>query len=665
MDGPLLGLGEYMSDMNQRDLAFRQVHLDFHTSPLIPDVGAEFDPKEFASVLKEARVNSVTCFAKCHHGMSYYDTRVGIRHPSLTFDLLRAQIEACHAEGIRVPIYYSVVWENWMGEMHPEWQQLRRNGQPCGPEPFQPGWKWMCLNTPYVDYVAAQTQELLASYPFDGMFYDIVFQNDPGCYCRYCFDSMKRMGLDPASDEDQRKHSAYVVHRFMERMSSMIRAKAPDATIFYNGRIRMPFSAEAPHMTHAEIEALPTGGWGYGYYPFWVRYVRNYGMPTLGMTGRFHRSWADFGGLKSPAQLHYECSSMLANTSQCSIGDQLHPRGRLDRAVYDVIGEAYRAVEAKEPWCRGAVPVAELALLVLGEKTDADDGASKMLLEMHRQYDVIDAEADFSRYGLLVIADKGRPTPELVEKLRSYLAAGGKLILSHTALLDEAKGDFAVADEMGVHYAGPADTVPDFFRVGPAISHGIRGFEYVLYDGSTMVTPEPDTEVLADAYVSYFSRTWEHFTSHGYSPVKEKAQYPAVTKRGAVIYLYGPFFGAYHRHGNTVYRKVVENCLDLLLPDRLVETDAPSTAEVTVTRQKNRCVVHIVNYHAQRRANHVEVIEEVIPLRDVSVSLRLEEEPSRAYLAPENIPLDVSHADGVARVLVPRVNEHAMVVFET
>ena len=54
----------------------RQIHLDFHTSPLIPDVGAEFDPDEFVSTLKEARVNSINIFAKCHHGMCYYLTKL-------------------------------------------------------------------------------------------------------------------------------------------------------------------------------------------------------------------------------------------------------------------------------------------------------------------------------------------------------------------------------------------------------------------------------------------------------------------------------------------------------------------------------------------------------------------------------------------------------------
>jgi hypothetical protein len=237
-------------------------------------------------------------------------------------------------------------------------------------------------------------------------------------------------------------------------------------------------------------------------------------------------------------------------------------------------------------------------------------------------------------------------------------------LLSHRALLDEDIGDFALAEEMGVHFTGNARCTPDFFKVGPAISKGILDFEYVLYDQSSEVKPEPGTELLADVYLSYFNRTWEHFTSHVHSPVKEKSDSPAVTRKGNVIYLYGPFFGTYYKQGNTVYRKVVENCLDMLLPERLVTTTAPSTAEVTVTRQRKRYIAHVVGYHAQRRGGHVEVIEQAIPLSDVHVGLRLPAEPERAYLAPGGGVLNIIYQKGVAQVIVPHVKEHAMVVFE-
>src|ERR1700691_3609946 len=93
------------------------------------------------------------------------------------------------------------------------------------------------------------------------------------------------------------------------------------------------------------------------------RYTRRLGLDYLGMTGRFHRSWGDFGTIRNQAALDYECFRMLAYAGKCSIGDQLHPRGRLVKAVYERIGSTYASVKLKEPWCIGAKAVSEIGSL--------------------------------------------------------------------------------------------------------------------------------------------------------------------------------------------------------------------------------------------------------------------------------------------------------------
>ena len=65
------------------NIPMRQIHLDFHTSPFIPEVGYDFDADEFTDILKKAHVNSINLFAKCHHGMYYYPTHLGTQHPGL------------------------------------------------------------------------------------------------------------------------------------------------------------------------------------------------------------------------------------------------------------------------------------------------------------------------------------------------------------------------------------------------------------------------------------------------------------------------------------------------------------------------------------------------------------------------------------------------------
>jgi len=616
--------------MHPATFPLRQVHLDFHTSSHIPDVGADWDPQHFIATLQRARVNSVTLFAKCHHGMNYYPTKIGPRHPSLNFDLLGAQIEACHRAGIRCPIYLSVVFDVSAAERHPEWRQVSHDGRLVGRGPLEDGWgwPWLCVNTAYADELMAQTEELLANYECDGFFYDILMYSPEACLCSRCLPEMAGQGLDPANPAHRHAHTTSVARRFMARASALVRARQPQAGLFFNSRWGWQFERESQYYSQIEIESLPTGGWGYGFYPFWSRWARNVGLPMLGMTGRFHRSWADWGGLKHPAALRFECGGILASGGAISVGDQLHPRGRLNGAVYDVIGEAFREVEAVEPYCIGAAPVSQIGLLIVAPEDNraivdsgggAPEGAAKMLLELHHQFDVItDGCADFGRYQLLVIPDAGEASPALATRLRAFLAAGGKLLLSHRALLDEAAGAFGLADDMGVNYLGPCASMPDYFEVtDPALHTPVTrpGFAYSLYEGpGVRVAPRPGTARLAEAYESYFNRVWQHFSSHGFTPPQAvPAGYPAVTRHGGVIYVSGPIFAAYQSHGSLTFRALIGRCLELLLPERLIETDAPATAEVSLMRQGERDIVHLVNYHAGRRApGHVEVLEEPV-----------------------------------------------------
>ena len=181
-------------------LPFRQVHLDFHTSPHIPDIGLDFDPDEFVATLKAGHVNSVTVFAKCHHGYSYYPTKVGVVHPHLRRpNLLGEMIEAGHKAGIRVPVYTTVVWDELAWHTHPEWRHVSVAGHYVGPSNslLRPGWKNLCMNSGYGDYVIAQIEEILDLYDGDGFFIDIVRYGEPACACKTCFQQMLDEGVNP------------------------------------------------------------------------------------------------------------------------------------------------------------------------------------------------------------------------------------------------------------------------------------------------------------------------------------------------------------------------------------------------------------------------------------------------------------------------------------
>jgi hypothetical protein len=655
-------------------LAYRQVHLDYHTSEKIPGVGSKWDPEAFVRTLQEARVNSVTCFSRCHHGMIYHDTRFEARHPHLEVNLLKEQIDACHSAGIRVPIYITVGWDEFMAARHPEWIETDPDGKRRGAGPLQAGWRKLCLNSPYVDYVSEQTQEVLSMFETDGLFFDIIHQW--GCCCPWCMAGMQERGLNPESEADRWLFTRVVLNNLRERFMREVRAVNPDCLIFWNsGHIDPELRPVLDTYTHLELESLPSGGWGYDHFPMTVRYARNLGKDHLGMTGKFHRTWAGFGEYKNREALEYECFTALAEGSKCSIGDQLPPDGALNAATYELIGSVYRQVEAKEPWCAGARAVTEIAIfnpealgVADGRVDTSAGGAYHMLIEAHYQFDIVDAEMDWSRYRVLVLADKIRTDGALLEKVRGFLAGGGKVIASHQSGMAADRDEF-VLTELGVRYLAEAQYWPDFTgprEDSPELFEGVPKAEHVMFERGVEVALLPGARAVADVWHPYFNRTWEHFCSHRHTPVEKRSEFPAVIRTDNTVYFAHPVFAAFMRQGYRPYKQLFLNALRLLLPDKLVETNAPSTAHVSVQRQEaeGRTVVHVLHYIPEQRYRDVQTVDDVIPLHNVELAVRLEQRPQRVYLAPDGATLPFDASGDQVRITVPEVHGHAMVVFE-
>ncbi|MBQ0125241.1 MAG: hypothetical protein KBS59_02835, partial [Clostridiales bacterium] len=140
---------------------FRQVHLDFHTSECIDGVGSEFSKENFQRALKKGHVNSITVFSKCHHGWAYHPSKANEMHPGLKFDLLGAQIEAAHEIGVKTPVYLSAGIDEKMARKHPEWLFRNADESMDWAHTFaEPGYHKFCLNTPYLDYLIPQIEEV-------------------------------------------------------------------------------------------------------------------------------------------------------------------------------------------------------------------------------------------------------------------------------------------------------------------------------------------------------------------------------------------------------------------------------------------------------------------------------------------------------------------------
>ncbi len=668
------------------ELRFRQVHLDFHTSEKIPSVAENFDAEDFAKILEEARVNSITCFSRGHHGMLYYNSRKfpELIHPNLkNKNLLEEQIDACHKRNIRVPVYTTVQWDDHMSKLHPEWCCITENGTflnqgEFGNKVFAPGfYRTLCVNNPqYRQFLKDQVADIfdvLTPERIDGLFFDIVGVRD--CCCPHCIAGMKKRGYNPEVKEDRLCYAKEMLKEFRLEMTEFVRSFQQNLTIFYNGgHVGAAAVGAKDAFTHWELESLPSGQWGYSNFPNTVRYARTTGMDYLSHTGKFHTSWGDFHSFKNPEALQYECYRMLAYNSKCLIGDQLNPDGAMSKPVYNLIGSVYREVEKKEPWCTGAKAVTELAVLsdewqtiqsqAAGVVSKAVNGVCAMLDEMGYQFDIVDNQTDWASYKVVIMPDVIWVDEDLKEKIDAYLARGGKLLATGKSGLNREQTAFQL-DCLGIRYLGEAPYSPDFIMPNNIMGKNLPKTEHVMYLKGEWVEAT-DGEVLADTYVPYFNRTWEHFCSHLHTPSSHQKSYPAAVKKGNCIYLMHPVFSIYQKNHPKWCKEWVKDALEMLLPEQLIRHNGPTLMTTTINNQEqeHRYVLHALNYIPVKNCDEIYTIEDIYPLYGIHFSVKTEKLVNQVRIVPEGKVIPFELKDGRVEFTVDRIDGHLMVELE-
>jgi len=649
---------------------YRQVHLDFHTSPHIPGIGSRFDKAQFQAALKAGNLDSITVFAKCHHGLCYYPTEIGTVHPGLDFDLTGAMVEAAHEIGVRAPIYITGAWSDLDARQHPQWitvkpdGTLRRTGararaqllgtnQPMG----DCSWDNLCLNDgPYCQHIYALTEEVCRRYEkVDGLFYDICGVGE-ACVCEACVEGMKAMGMDPANPEDQERFNTQARQRFMEKCGRILHSYHPNATIFFNSGGADAYKPQFhPYQSHYEMEDLPTAWGGYDKMPLRARFFRNLGKPFLGMTGKFHLSWGEFGGFKCREALRYEATAMAMQGAGCSIGDHMHPDGEMEMQTYENIGFAYDYLEKIAPFCYGGHSTARVGL-VFGTQ-DANEGLNKLLNENQIDYDVI-IDEKFDGYDTVIIGEGKVLSDPGAEALRSYLDKGGKAVVFGDALVKN--GRFQV--DFGVKYLGKPEFDVDYLSTELDFRLELPKAPMLCTVPAQRVAAD-GAQVLAWITTPYFSRTVGSFCGHKNTPHNKDAQpMPGILRQRNVVYCAHSLPTLYHTYGSLYHKRYFLLALEQVFGGgAFTVTGMGSVGMATMIHQpdKSRYCLNLL-YASPVHRGSAHVIEDILPLYNIGIRLNVPQKITKAWVGTTGEALPVTDNT----LTLPKLEGHAPIVLE-
>ena len=631
--------------------SFLGVHFDFHAGPDCKTVGSNTTPAMVANMLEQVRPDYIQIDCKGHPGYSSYPTKVGQPVPGFVGDPLRVWRQVTAERGVALFMHYSGVWDSAAVAKHPEWAAVGADGKPST--------KATSVFGPYADgLLIPQLRELAGAYGVDGAWIDgecWATVPDYGEKAAKAFREATGIQELPKKPSDPNWFTFLQFHReafrkYLRHYIAEVNQTHPEFQLCSNW-------AFTDHM--AEPVSAPVAFLSGDYAPddsvnsarLSARYLVRQGLPWDLMAWSFSRKkGADGRSLQKTApQLEREAAVVVALGG----GFQAYFKQRRDGSIYDeqmpVMAETARFCRDRQALCHHAEPVPQIAVLLsraghyhkinglFSRDLAGVSGVLQALLETQNSVEVVGEHqltGRLSEYPLIVVPEWAYLEPAFKDDLVGYVKAGGNL------LLVGPKSAALFQSELGVTLESEPEAKPQTLE----------------YNGEKAPTKGFAQGVKLGAGVEPFG------TLKSAAAVAKPAASITVLGKGRIAAVYADLGQSYNGVRGAVVRGYLNDLSRRLFPKPLVEVKGSADVDVCLMRKQGKLLVNLVNTSGPHQAEPIQ--ETVRPVGPLAITLRLPSKPAKLTLDPGAQPLPFEYREGEAKLTVPSLDIHRVIVVE-
>jgi len=132
-----------------------------------------------------------------------------------------------------------------------------------------------------------------------------------------------------------------------------------------------------------------------------------------------------------------------------------------------------------------------------------------------------------------------------------------------------------------------------------------------------------------------------------------------------VVYFASSKFSCYNQFASKCDRKLVEYGLSLLLDKKKVQSNLPSTAEVTLRTSSidpKTSVLTIMHYIPQRRTSTIDIIEDEIPLYNIEFSISDRKDAKTVLDAATGKEIPCTNIDGIIKFSLDKIEGYRVLL---
>jgi hypothetical protein len=672
--------------------AYRRAVIDMHIPDWDDRFLSQFDAGRFVAMLVKARAQSVVAYAMSHVGLFNYPTKVGRQHKNLHGrNIVQEIIDGCHAHGIAVVLYNSLIFDRTTADLHPEWCMRTPDGGIHG-KGGRHG--LVCPNSPYREYVRAWVEEECSLFDPEGFRFDMTFW-PAVCYCDHC---RKRFAaevggaipgtvnwLDQSWVAFQRRREAWLAE-FAAIATGTVRVRKPRASIEHQAStypLHWQFGVNSPLI--GQNDFLQGDFYGDSWQGSFVRKLLEELTPNrpFGFETSVSAELTDHTATKSEALLEAKAAAAVADNAAFIFIDAIDPAGTLNPRVYDRMGgifdrlmpyyaelggrriadvAVYYSLDSKFDFAGNGRPV------VAADTTDAHTrsvtAVTRALGSHHIPFGFVARStlAHLRDHTLLILPNVNMMDDDEIAIISRWVLQGGRLLATGWTSLVDCRGrvrrDLGLGDVFGVflksprwpawpHYIAPRDEgaslLTEFSAAYPAFAR--------TTGQSVTVRPGAQVTVLATTTLVWPASDATKFSSIHSNPPWQPTDGPEVVQNrfgnGQAIYCASPLetvdsLGA-------AFVRLVRRLGDPFT----FEADAPAPVELTLFHQPDRHRYRLTLINFQKDLPN-------IPVLDIAVRLRLPEKVVRVVQLPGDRPLAHTVDGSAIRFVVPRLETLVM-----
>ena len=619
--------------------------------------------------------------------------------------LLDEYLEKSNKAGIKEIIYTNIHCVNPdVYEKHPEYALLDKNKKPI--MAYNDTYNFICLNGPYFEEHIKKIKAL-CSRDIAGIFLDGPIMRPDACYCEHClkkFEEMYGKSRYEATYFESAEFNMKMASKFVEETNKIIKSVNPDILLYINNTLLKPdVVGVRGRETEPFVDLIGTEGgfvwvdksttlWHVsplvkmaeticngkmrvcfiaGDLKPWTYYMHTacetdifYGQSLAYGTNIWYGIHGGLSQTKTPGGKAAETFNYFIKENEEHL---INTKSTSKVALFwsDATATRYSTSVDETDFVQSSLELGENKKLK-GNQFSSFKGMYDILTRAHIQFDLVDEvsfkKGDHKKYEVIILTTAACISDEISDIIREYVKSGGKIISNFDSglynELCEKRNISSLAEIQGVKEFKEIIEYP--VGCGYLVTNKDCGLFNGVYDenipmpGLSVINEYlPSAKIcgvarmpLAGRYVHLVEETYPSLVYNKYG-------------KGESIYFSGSMGEFFDVYGNGEYKKLMTNAVNKFSA-ALIETDAPGSVEVSMRKQGNKYIIHLVNLTGEM----IRPIERIIPVSDVRFTINEDIDVKSIKALRGKKELSFSKENGKISFTLEKLEGHEIIVME-